>query len=237
YRQRLNETTGIQVGARLGADGHKRFGGLNRVSAGFETNLHFKPVPGYSKPWYRLHANIELSKFADSDLRDGLAGALVADVGLRLAPGLIGKAGYNFDWRRAFDGNVFDTSGHSLFASADYTLTSKVHLYSRYQARVGTVVSTASPSARLLANANAIEIDNTFGRSTNANFIGPPGQVGARPAYQLDAFSQSVRAGFNVALTHAMSLDLSAQWLTVDGRGGIDYRAWDFGGAILYRFR
>ena len=247
HRILLGDGFGLQIGGRLEADGNERFGDLSRLGGGVNARLSWKPIVGFTAPWFALDTSVMLSEFNDSDIRDGFNGRIGLTAGKRITDRLSGRIGYNFDWREAFGGRAFDTRGHSLFASMSYRPHRQWVLYARYDGRSGDVVSTALPSNKIIAAAEVIEQDDAFGiGSVNRGLlIGPgpgPGPIGPgfnnnqRFAYRIDAISHQGRFGANYALARNMSLDLSARFRATMGDGDNDYQVISMQGAFLYRF-
>ena len=242
---------GIQYGARLEADANSRFSNLHRGGIGVNGRLHWKPLVGYTKPWFALDADVVLSQFNDSDIRDGFSTRFSLMSGARITQTINARVGYVFDWRTAFGGRAFDTVGQGLFASFSYKPSKRLVFYGRYDARVGDVVSTAVPNNDVIAAAEIIEQDDAYGAgSINSNvgpglgpIIGPgPGPgIGllgnnTRFAYRIDAVSSQARVGANYAITPAMSVDISGRYRATYGDGNNDYFGFNLQGALLYRF-
>lgn len=235
---------GVQYGARLEADWNTRFSNLNRGGLGLNGRLHWKPVVGYTKPWFALDADVVLSQFSDSDIRDGIGTRFTLMSGARVTQKLSARVGYVFDWRTAFGGRAFDNRGHGLFAAFSFKPSKRLVFYGRYDARVGDVVSTAVPNNPVIAAAEVIEQDDAYGLgSVASSAIGPgpgpgPGLLNnnTRFAYRIDAVSHQGRVGANYAITPAMSVDVSGRYRATYGDGNNDYFGFNIQGALLYRF-
>ena len=249
HRKLLPGGIGLQLVGDLGVKANERYGDLSHVDGGVEASLHFKPVVGFDAPFYSIVARASSQIYNGSSIRNSVFLEAGANAGMRLTQDAVGRIGYGFEWREAFSGESFDTTAHRLFANVDYKLTRDWSLYARYDLRMGDTVSTATPTAAVIAAADKIENDDAFGvSSTVANnlLLGPgpgpgpgPGLLGnnrQRFAYRLQSTSHTGRVGLNYRLTRSMSLDLSARYRKTLGNNDIDYQALAFDGAFSYRF-
>lgn len=230
HRRVLRQGLGVGVGARVESRATPGAAALNRIGLGGEGSVNWKPIAGYTAPFYAMRASAVIREHADSALRDGVGLRLDVFAGMRLSEHARARIGYRHDRRIAFDGRVFDLVGHGLFATASYRAARDLTVYLRHDLRFGDVVSTATPNAGIIAAARAIEVDRAFGAPD-------PARAAARSAYRLDGVSNATRGGFNLRLNNEASLDVSARGLTVAADGDNDYHSVSVSGALLIRFR
>jgi hypothetical protein len=244
-RNLLTNGVGLQFTGDLSVKANERFGDLSHLEGGIEASLHFKPVPGFDKPFYSLMSRVSTQVFNGSRIRNSLFVNAGASAGIRLTHNAIGRIGYGFEWREAFSSEVFDTSAHRLFANVDYKLARNWSVYASYDLRMGDTVSTATPSTAALVAADKFKQDDAFGVSSTAGNLlglsplGPLGLLGnnrQRFAYRLNSTAHTGRVGLNYRLSRTMGLDVSAQYRKTLGNNDLDYQAMSLNGAFSYRF-
>ena len=73
YRTLLGQGVGLQIEGLGEVNANTRYGDLSNAAAGGRVRLNFKPVPGYTAPWYALHGSVRLRGYNDSELQIGRA--------------------------------------------------------------------------------------------------------------------------------------------------------------------
>jgi len=221
-RFRSGAASVLELRASVTVEAHRDFADLGSASPGAALTWRYKPTPGFSAPWYTVTLAADLIGHRDSALRDGARGAVSAVAARRLTDRITGRAGYGYELRRAFHGEVFDTEAHRLFAALDYAATRDLTLYGVYRWRTGEVVSNATPNPRILAAAEAVEADGAFGRGRNA--------------YRIEATVQAVDLGANLALGERAAVDARARYFAARGKLDNDYDGVTLTAGMLWRF-
>jgi len=127
--------------------------------------------------------------------------------------------------RRESDSRVFDLEGASAGLNLDWTPARALTVYGGYQYYRGDVVSSATPTFKVVNAAEVIEPDDAFGGFATGQF-----------AYRLDADSHIGTAGFNLALSRRVSLDLQGQHVRTGADWDNSYRRWISSASLLARF-
>ena len=231
-RQRLGDRSGLIYRAGLRFEGHDRFGDLSNLGANGFLAYCFKPVRGYTAPWFSLEGSVTLLQHRDSDLRDGISSSLAALAGRRLTERWSARAGAVFEHRAAFDGEAFDNRRQRLFAALSFAPTDKTKLYGGYSVARGDFVSNARPSPAIIAAAKVIEPDPAFGLACG-------GAAGANGfcAYKIEATSHRFRLGLTYEVTRTLAVDLHARYLATAGTFDNDYESLLAGASLRLRFK
>lgn len=234
--QLLGERSGLLHVLRLEYDRHVDWDDLSVLTASAGTTLRYKPGAAYNSPWFEPSFNFALMQHQDSDIRDGTLLRAGLTVGSNLTDRLTARLGYRYDWRQAWDADVYDLGSHRLAGSVDFELTDRATLYGTLGWQTGEVVSTATPSPKVLNASEARAVDEALSeRPDNAVRVGNYYQ-GERVAYRLDADSLTGELGLNVALTRKLALDLSALSFSAWGEGNNDYDGLQLRAGLLYRY-
>lgn len=199
------------------------FDGLSSSQAGVTVDYRFQTRISFSAPRYSVFVRFTDLDF-ETDIRDGDSLELGFSVAKRMTNKITAALGVTGSDREA-RGAVFDLERIRYFGNLDWQLTPRVAMYSNYSFIDGDVFSTATPNLQILNWADAIEPDNAFGGVANSKFV-----------YRLDADTQILRLGTNIAINQGSSLDISVDVLDSDAAGPIDYDLFSFSMGLLVNF-
>jgi hypothetical protein len=232
----LGSRAGLLNSLRLEYAAQTEWEDLSALTASAASTFRYQPGAAFSAPWYEAQLVAALMQHQDSDIRDGARLRLNLAVGSDFTDRLVGRAGYRYELRRAWEGEVFDLDNHRFSGSLDYGINDWVTLYGTFAWQTGEVVSTATPRPQVLNASEARHLDEALSER-------PPGAArvgnffeGDRVAYRLDADTLTGELGLNVALSRKLALDFSALHFQAYGDGDNDYDGLQLRAGLLYRF-
>lgn len=228
----LSDRSGIVVRGGLKAREFLEFGDLSSLGIAVRAAYRFQPSPGFTSPWIELAAGGELSRFRDSEIRDGGLGNVSVSLGKYLTDRIRTEVGAGYERRFASEGEVFDLSNARLWGSLDYKLTASATVYGSATWLKGDQVSTLLDTANwgtLYPYAAVSAPDPAFASAFNGT---------APTAYRVEATTWLFDVGANVALTGDQALDIGAAFFKSEAdQGSGSYDGATFRVAYLYRFR
>jgi len=232
----LGSRAGLLNSLRLEYAAQTEWEDLSALTASAASTFRYQPGAAFSAPWYEAQLVAALMQHQDSDIRDGARLRLNLAVGSDFTDRLVGRVGYRYELRRAWEGEVFDLDNHRFSGSLDYGINDWVTLYGTLAWQTGEVVSTATPRPQVLNASEARHLDEALserplGAARVGNFF-----EGDRVAYRLDADALTGELGLNVALSRKLALDLSALHFQAYGDGDNDYDGLQLRAGLLYRF-
>lgn len=234
--QVLNARAGLLHTLRLEYAGNAEWEDLSAFTASAASTFRFRPGAAFSAPWYEAQLAAALLQHRDSDIRDGGQIRLNLSVGSNLTDRLVGRVGYRYELRRAWEDEVFDLDNHRFSGNVDYGVNERVTLYGTLAWQTGEVVSTATPRPQVLNASEARHLDDALSeRPVGAIRVGNFFQ-GERVAYRLDADTLTGEVGLNLALSQKLALDLSALHFRAYGDGDNDYDGLQLRAGLFYRF-
>ncbi len=251
YNVEINDNSGLVLQGTLLLNGYDQFGDLSNISLVGSGAYRFQPRRGFTAPWFEVNFDVAPVQYNDSRIRDGIILSPGATAGKRFTDRISAVAGYRYNERIAYHGEVFDNSENMLFLNLDYDLTNAITLYGTYTFRTGDVVSTSVPTAKIIAAASAIEADNAFGPGPPAAAPPPPGPPGPpgppappgttpggtqRFAYRLDGTTNEGKLGINFGITRSAAIDVSARYWDVGADLNNDYHGFVVEASFLYQF-
>jgi hypothetical protein len=232
YFQQLGLTSGLTLKAFAEYADHQHYDRLDHYNLGVAANFRLKPDLSFTAPWYSLTAKLTHAEYPDSDIRSGNILDFEGMIGQRFTDRILGKIGMGYNRHFAEDNNlpggnnpddVFNYDNTRLFAGLDYRYK-KITLYGQYTYQVGSVVSTATPTANIINNADAIVLDEDIGPSGTTLAGVTPGPIpNNRFAYKLDADTQIGDIGINFAINRSLALDAMVRYVDVAARGDNNY--------------
>ncbi|MFO1434882.1 MAG: hypothetical protein U1F34_00360 [Gammaproteobacteria bacterium] len=232
----LGERSGLLNTARLDYARHADQEDLSEFDASLGSQWRYKPGAAFTAPWLEASARAAVMQFQDSDIRDGASLRVGADIGRNFTDRLIARIGYRYEWRHAWDADVFNLSNHRLAGSFDLTLSDRLALYGSVGWQIGDLVSTATPSPAILNISEARALDTALSdRAPGALRVGNYYQ-GDRVAYRLEGQTLTGEIGINYALSRTLALDLSVLRFDAAGDGDNDYHGYQARAGLLYRF-
>jgi hypothetical protein len=226
YGVDLNEYSGFFYSANISTEAHSDFDGLNFFAGQASVDYKTRPGSSFLSPAYSVGLSIK-EKLSSSDIRDSTTFDLKFEMFKRLTDltSLIAGAAYSVE---EAEGDVFDLSRARVYANVDLLLDAKSTIFITYIYVDGDVVSVGTPdSLQLLQAADALEPDDAFG----------DGSVTGAIAYRLDAKTHILNFGYNMALDHGSSIDISVRVLTSSAGGGIDYNGTSLRAGYLIQFK
>src|SRR5262245_9688050 len=222
----LSSHTRLVAGLAAGGDFYGKYDGLSRYFGELQGELQYRSSGEFGAPTFGLFLKAARDAY-DSELRDGTR----YSAGVRVLKPLTDRIevfaalAYN---KRDAKSTVFDTEDYSARVNIDYSPTRWSTLYFGAEYRNGDVVSTAIPTAPLIAAAEVIVLDDAF---TDAQ----------RFAYRIKATTVITTLGYNLSFGERHSLDFSWRWAqsTADDSPGYakpEYKVNQYTVAYLVRF-
>ena len=234
--QVLNARAGLLHTLRLEYAGNTDWEDLSAFTASAASTFRFRPGAAFSAPWYEAQLAAALLQHRDSDIRDGAQVRVNLALGSNLTDRLIGRIGYRYELRRAWEEDVFDLDSHRFSGNVDYVINERVTLYGTLAWQTGEVVSTSTPRPQMLNASEARHLDEAL--SERASSLIPVGNffLGDRVAYRIDADTLTGEIGLNLALSQKLAMDFSALHFRAYGDGDNDYDGLQLRAGLLYRF-
>ncbi|MBL6750622.1 MAG: hypothetical protein ISP90_08870 [Nevskia sp.] len=223
YLRRLGEDFAAQLRGSLKGEQYFRYTNISSVKGAGMLRLVYRPSGAFFAPelsawgsaaYWRFGSYIRTSR----EYRYGLAAAegLTTRISLRLS--LNGS-------RRISNTQVFTIDSRCAGLGLDWRLADRLTAYGNYQYHYGQVVSTGTPSGRIVGAADVIEPDDAFG-----------GQAAGQFAYRLKAHTGIADAGLNYFLSPHMAIDAQAQYIESHARLDNRYSSWISTVSLLLRF-
>lgn len=226
---RLNDKSGLvfRAGAQVAEQFHHT--DLSQLTLDGSVRYRIQPVVGFTNPWIELMLEGARLQYRDSDIRDSWVWTTGATVGKYFTDRIRLTAGWNYELRRADDGQVFDWHHNTFALTADYRFTQKGTLYGSAARVYGDQVSTVSfpGSATLYENVSKAD-DRDKALEDNAN--------NPKRAYRLAAITNVFEIGVNYAVKGDLALDLGVQRYNSSADGGHSYNGTIARAGLLYRF-
>jgi len=233
WQYRLGDRSGFIASARTRFEGHERFGALSNIGLGGFVAYRFKPVRGYTAPWFSIEGTLGVRQHNDSDIRDSLLSSLGLVAGKRFTDRIRARGGFAYHRRTAFNDEVFDNRRRRVFLDLDYRPRANLGFHGRYSYAWGDVVSNSRPNPRIGAAAEVIVPDDAFDRACGPGAARASGYC----AYRLDGASHSFRLAGTYRVSQGMSLEINARYLEVLGKLGNDYNSLQAGVRVLFRIK
>lgn len=217
------------LGARFGIERFGEFHALDNLEGTLEGYYIVQPHPGQDRPWYEAWARLTRLEHRDSDARDGTVIEAGLQAGRRFGDRASGRLGYVHTRRRG-DGPVFDLDSHAAEFDFDLLLHPRATLYGGYGFHWGELASSARASPGLRDEAEAVVLDDAFGRGSG------PDCLLRRCAWRLDGRTHVLNGGVQWRVAGDMYLDLSLRWFRVRWGDDARYKGLNLGGAFYLRF-
>ena len=207
---------------------------FNNQSYGGEIALSWQNSYGYLAPFFRASLT---AKHTDSDAMGRTSDAIEFQTFAtkRLTTSITGRLGYQVKQVEA-DHEVFDNEEHRIFANFDYSWSQDLISYFTASYLEGNIYSIAQGTFcnGLVADdiypfikyAEVIWRDKSFNRHFCGDWF----------AYRMEAETQTYTFGFNYALSHKYSLDVSATYVDSRVSDSVDYQREIIRAGLLVRF-
>lgn len=234
--QVLDSRAGLLHSLRIEYAAHTEWEDLSALTASAASTFRYQPGASFSAPWYEAQLVAALLQHRDSDIRDGAQVRLNLAVGSNFTDRLVGRIGYRYELRRAWEEDVFDLDNHRFSGNLDYDVSERVTLYGTLGWQTGEVVSTATPRPQVLNAAETWRLDEALSERPAAAVPVGGFYPGDRYAYRIDADTLTGELGINLALSQKLALDLSALHFRAYGEGDNDYDGLLLRAGLLYRF-
>ena len=207
---------------------------LNNQSYGTAIAFSWQNSFGFLAPFYRASLSAKRLE-SDSPGRSSDIVEFQAFATKRLTTDMTGRLGYQYDSVRA-EHEVFDNDQHRVFANLDYIWSQDLVTYFTASYAQGNIYSVAQGGF-----CNGLAADDIYplikyseviwrDKSFNQHFCGD------WFAYRLEADTQTYALGFNYALSHQYSLDVSATYIDSQVSDNVDYQRELIRAGILVRF-
>jgi hypothetical protein len=212
----LGTAYSLTFGGDLAGEVYRHITGLNDASADASMVLKHKWGLGAYAPWATLGLSAGRTSYDDSYRNTWDYHAALA-AGRRIERWSFWGE-YAFDHRAAraqeeevpdISGDAFTTTGRTLSAHAEYSLSERIFLTLALSARHGDVVSTTEENDRVYEASRAIAEDPAFGDEYYA--------------YKITGNTYGVTAGVEVALSPHNALRLGFSRFETHADGGNDY--------------
>lgn len=226
FNYALGEHDRLVLGMSVGGERFRRVDRLNRAHVGGEIEYQYRASSDFDEPTYGAFLKLTAEDF-ESRQRDGNRTAIGLSLRRTLTDRINLYAALSHNRRNARN-EVFSSSENALRANLDVLLTDRALLYLGAEYRRGDIVSTGWPMMNSAGVSNVWAMDDAF-----------PGML----SYRLRGSTTLVTLGFNYALAHNQSVDLSWRYIQARPKSslmwtGIDtsYRSSQLSLAYLYRF-
>lgn len=208
----------LALGGDLAGELYDQLPGLRNASIDGSVSLKRKWGLGAFAPWARAQISLGREEYEDG-YRDATITRASLEFGKRIDERWNLAMKYVFERRAATAGaqvepgissDAFSQQGHSLIATAQYSLSERISLNLSSLARYGDVVSTIlTPGNDVYDSASAIAKDPAFGPYAYA--------------YRLTGTSYGLRLGAEFAISAHSVIGCDYQRLETQARGGNDY--------------
>ena len=189
---------------------------------------------GFLAPFYRASLNVK-QRESESPGRSSEALEFQFFATRRITTDITGRLGYQFDKEEA-EHSVFDNEQHRVFLNFDYTLTDNLLSYFTASYMEGNIYSIAQGTF-----CNGLAADDIYplikyseviwrDKSFNQHFCGD------WFAYRLAADTTTYNLGFNYALSHKYSFDVSMTYVDSQVADSIDYQREIVRAGLLMKF-
>ena len=207
---------------------------LNNYSYGAALAYSWQNRFGYLAPFYRSSLTFKQHE-SDSVGRSSENLEFQFFATRRITTAITGRLGYQYDLSKA-EHEVFDNEQHRVFANFDYTWSQNLLSYFTASYMQGDIYSVAQGTF-----CNGLAADDIYplikysdviwrDRSFNQHFCGD------WFAYRMSADTTTYNLGFNYALSHKYSLDLSATYVDSQVADSVDYQREIIRAGILMKF-
>lgn len=234
--QLLDSRSGLLHSLRLEYAAHTQWEDLSALAVSAASTFRYQPGASFSAPWYEAQLVAALLQHRDSDIRDGAQLSLNLAVGSNFTDRLVGRMGYRYELRRAWDEDVFDLDNHRFSGNLDYDVSERVTVYGTLAWQTGEVVSTATPRPQVLNASETWHLDEALSERPAAAIPVGGFYPGERFAYRIDADTLTGELGINLAMSQKLALDFSALHYRAYGEGDNDYDGLLLRAGLLYRF-
>ena len=217
WRGALSDRSLVSAAAFARGAKFARFDGLDMAAIGATVSSSTKLGLGLHAPWVRVSGTAASESYGEP-VRNGVRTAAELRIGKRATEALELAGGARYDHFRAshtdsvvpgFSGDVFGSTGRSLFARADLAFNDRWLAYLDASLRRGDFVSSTRPDAEILEYSRAVRRDPAFG----------PDYV----AYRLEGKTKALALGVNRALGKSSSIDFSLARAIARTESDIEY--------------
>jgi hypothetical protein len=197
--------------------GHLRYSGLDETKLAIKAQSRYKFGLGGEAPWIGATASIFRSWHPVS-LRDQYGADLTVTIGKRWSDRLTTAIAATRDIRHqaediprlaAFDTNVYDGTGTTIFGDLSFALNPRWILNGNLGQREGAVVSTTRRNFAIFSASTAIAPDQTFG----PDFFG----------YRVQGRTTSSNLGLTWLLGESLALQATYGQDSTHANGNLDY--------------
>ena len=190
----LTDNTRVVVVGGVGGEKFHSYDGLDRIFASLNAELQYRASGEFSAPTLAAFGRLVGEQF-QSKLRRGYRASLGVSVRQSVTDRIVvfGALAHN---ERFTKGDVFSTRDNSLRLNLDYALSNDSTLYLAGEHRRGDTVSSGQASLANIDVAKLFVLDDAF--TARQTF-----------AYKVDAETNIVTLGYNLAFGTRDSLDIS----------------------------
>jgi len=207
---------------------------FNNQSYGGEVAFSWQNDYGYLAPFYRVSLTAKRTE-SDAMGRNSDSLEFQTFATKRLTTAITGRLGYQYNQLEA-DHEVFDNEEHRVFANFDYIWNQDLISYFTASYLEGNIYSIAQGTF-----CNGLRADDIYpfikyaeviwrDKSFNQHFCGD------WFAYRMEAETQTYTLGFNYALSHKYSLDVSATYVDSRVSDSVEYQREIIRAGLLVRF-
>lgn len=226
----LERPWALFYGVDFGLSKHQDFDLLDATTFDAEVGLAYKSENTFAAPTYRFTVNIGT---VDTDIptRDADYVRIGLSYSKRLTDKLSflsGLESYSQEAKRSVNRyKVFDLDRNRFYFNLDYKVAKKNTLYLTYSFLQGEVISVGD-------DANPVFDDFSDSRVHDGVF-GPRGQSRLY-AYRLEADTNILNIGYNIAVSRKAAIDLAYQYIDSSAENNISYETNRISLAYLHRF-
>jgi len=217
----LTPASGILLRSHVKFDQYQHYDDLSHITANAGMDYRFQPMPGYAAPVFDIGATLERYAYSNSDIRDGTALQLDAEVSSHITDRIKLQGGVGTEKRWAGQGEIYTWQRDRIFAGAHYQFSPKATLYANVSRSDGDQVFNSSPNPALLSESKAVTGDLVFGTSR---------------AYRVDATADVFELGDSIAISGNTTLDIGLQHFNISTSGD-EYDGTELRVSLLYRFK
>ncbi len=191
----------LKLGVSIQHNKHSTFTLLDNTQYSLNTRYIFSTGSSYSSSLHILKLDIGGIE-SSSEMRKANILKIGYDINKRISNKIVLTTGLQFQQNDS-QSKVFDTDKISAFINFDFGLTRRHLIYSTYHFISGDVVSSSTPSLKVVNAATEIEADDAFGGSNLNQF-----------AYKIESKSQVITLGYNYFKSRKLSFDISARFIS-----------------------
>jgi len=238
YLHQLNNHSGFLFKGTAQWFDYNKYTKLDNLLLDVGVTYRYKPNLHYTAPWYSLNLKVSEAIYDTSELRDNYAFSAEAVTGKRITDRVMVKIGLAYKNQSArtnkkglLGNTLYDIDYTKIFFTADYFYKQFIY-YSQYTFQKGDVVSNAeTPTRKIILASKAIQKDDALGLDSNSD--DSYGSYG----YRLNAKTQRLDFGINYAFDRVSAVDLSIQFIDVQGKGNNNYKNYIANFGYFYRFK